>query len=85
MQLQPSGQPAFYDPRGLPVPDAPPAIRLGDDAAESLVQQNLLRGIDPDFRSCSARYRRENDIPWPVIVRAVEALDAMDASDTKER
>jgi hypothetical protein len=36
---------------------------------------NLRRGIDPDFHTCAARYLREADIPWPVIVRAVAALD----------
>ena len=76
MELPPGGRANFYDPRGLPVPDAPPVIRLADGAAEALVQQNRLRGIEPDFRTSTARYRREEDIPWPVIVRAIDALEA---------
>jgi hypothetical protein len=69
------GRPNFYDPRGLPVPDKPALIRLEDAAVKRLVQQNRVRGIDPDFRTNAARYRREDDIPWPAIVRAVDALD----------
>ena len=76
VQMQFDGRASFYDARGLPVPDTPPAVRLGDAAAEALVEENRRRGVDPDFRTSSARYRREDDIPWPTIVRAVNALDA---------
>jgi hypothetical protein len=46
------------------------------------VQQNRRRGIAPDFRTCAARYQREEDIPWPVIVRVVDALEASGDADT---
>ena len=68
--------PNFYDPRGIPVPDQPPTIRLRDGAGDALVQHNLLRGIDPDFRTCAARYRREEDIPWTVVVGIADVIEA---------
>ena len=83
VEMQPGGHPTFYDARGLPIPDAPRPMRLADGAAGTLVQQNRQRGIEPDYRTGAARYRREEDIPWPVIVRTVEALDASVASGAR--
>jgi len=76
VQLQARGQPTFYDARGLPVPDAPPQLRLGESAADALVQENRARGVNPDFRTGMARYRCDEDIPWHVVVSAVNVLDA---------
>ena len=76
VEMQPGGRPTFYDRRGLPVPDAPPTLRLGDAAADALVQANRSRGIHPDFRTSAARYLCEEDIPWRAVVKAIEALDA---------
>lgn len=73
--LLPGGEPAFHDPRGLPLPNTPPVVRLPEGAVEALMRANRLRGVEPDFRTSSAKYKREYDIPWPVLARALEALD----------
>ena len=36
----PGGRPVFYDPRGLPVPEAPPLMAAGPGAVEALIRAN---------------------------------------------
>ena len=45
------------------------------EPVEALVQQNRLRGVEPDFLTSAARYKREDDIPAGVFARALEALE----------
>ncbi|MGH7448020.1 MAG: DUF222 domain-containing protein, partial [Longimicrobiales bacterium] len=75
VELPPGCRPNFYDPRGQPLPDRSPIMRAGEHAAEALVRQNRRCGIVPDFRTGAARYRREADVPWHMIVRAIDALE----------
>jgi hypothetical protein len=67
------GRPVFYDRRGLPVPEAPPAVEVGSRAAEVLVRTNRRRGVDPDWRTAACRWERPDDIPLEVLERAYEA------------
>jgi hypothetical protein len=65
----------FLDPGMRLIPDAPPsAPSLPPAPVETLVAQNRLLGIEPDYSTSSARYKREIDIPSAVFLRAVEAL-----------
>ncbi len=67
----------FLDPRMRLIPDAPPPPPpLPREPVEALVQQNRLRGVEPDFLTGAARYKREDDIPSAVFVRAFEALES---------
>ena len=43
--------------------------------AEPLIQENRAHGIEPDFRTSSARYKRDDDIPANLILRALKRLD----------
>ena len=43
----PGGRPVFYDPRGLPVPDAPPVIEVGAGAVDALIRANRARASRP--------------------------------------
>ena len=52
------------------IPSAPPS-----NPAEPLVQENRAHGIEPDFRTSSARYKRDDDVPADLILRALERLD----------
>ena len=73
----------FLDPRMRLLPDVPqpPATRLGSataspsNPAEPLIQENRAHGIEPDFRTSSARYKRDDDVPAELILRALERLD----------
>jgi hypothetical protein len=47
--------------------------------AEPLIQENRAHGIEPDFRTSSARYKRDDDIPSELILRALEALQDLEA------
>lgn len=80
------GRPAFTDPRGhlhfeggwQPTRDAA-NNRLEKDtnrppAAETLLRENLARGIKPDAYTASARWKREVDIPGEISGPAEEAL-----------
>ena len=86
----PEGQPNsldrrlyFLDPRMRLLPDAPPpSPHLPAEPVEALVEQNRLRGIEPVYDTSSARYKREDDIPSTVIIRALEALEGA-AGDPK--
>ena len=67
----------FLDPRMRLIPDAPPPPPpLPSERVEALVEQNRLRGVDPVYGTSSARYKREDDIPSAVFVRAFEALES---------
>jgi hypothetical protein len=63
----PGVRPTFYTPRGLPVPETPAPIRL-----EATIE--ALTGIAPDFRTCTAGYRSEQDVPAKTLARLVEAM-----------
>jgi hypothetical protein len=63
----------FYDPRGIPAPERPPAIEAGAGGAEALVRANRGRGIDPGWATASCRWARVEDIPLDVVERADEA------------
>ena len=66
----------FLDPRMRLLPDAPPpSPHLPAEPVEALVEQNRLRGIEPVYDTSAARYKREDDIPSAVFVRALEALE----------
>jgi hypothetical protein len=65
-------QPPASDPDlGLPLDaDAGPGI----DPLEALLEENRRRGIEPDWRTAGARWKRECDVPHDVWARAMEAL-----------
>jgi len=72
----------FLDPRMRLIPDVPPPPRpparspgLPTQPAEALVHQNRLRGVEPGFLTSMTRYKREDDIPLEVIMRALQALE----------
>jgi len=74
-------RPYFLDPRMRLLPDVPPlptssSSGLPPEPVEALVRQNRLRGVEPGFRTSAARYKREDDIPLEVIMRALQALEA---------
>jgi len=63
----PGGRPTFYTPRGLPVPETPAAIRL-----EATIE--ALTGVHPDFRTCTAGHRSEQDVPAETFAHLAEAM-----------
>ena len=66
----------FLDPRMRLLPDVPPpAPPLPAEPAEALVRGNEARGVEPDFRTSAAGYKREDDIPSTIFTRALEALE----------
>ena len=69
----PGGRPVFYDPRGLPVPDAPPITEAPPGAVEALIRANRRRGTAPSWNTASCRWERADEIPWDVLDRAEEA------------
>jgi hypothetical protein len=69
----PGGRPVFYDPRGLPVPEAPPVTDVGDGAVEALLQANRKRGVLPSWETASCRWERAEDVPLEVLERAEDA------------
>jgi hypothetical protein len=69
------GRAVFVDPRGGEHFEGgwrPP--ETGPEAVDALVDDHRRRGIDPDWRTAGARWKREGDVPHPVWVRAMEAL-----------
>jgi hypothetical protein len=78
-----TGKLYFLDPRMRLLPDVPqpPATRLGSaeatpsKPAEPLMRENRAHGIEPDFRTSSARYKRDDDVPADLIRRALKRLD----------
>ena len=76
-------RPNFYDPRGLPIPDAPPAMGAAAahpgahpaaDPVEALIAANHDHGIHPDWRTTQPRWRKDNDIPLELVTRGVGRL-----------
>jgi hypothetical protein len=70
-----AGRPVFVDPRGGEHFDGgwrPPQV--GPKGAAALVARNRRRGIEPDWRTAGARWKRVEDIPDPVFFGALEAL-----------
>ncbi|MEJ2204870.1 MAG: DUF222 domain-containing protein [Gemmatimonadota bacterium] len=69
------GRAIFVDPRGREHFDGGwRAPEVGPEAVDALVEDQRRRGIDPDWRTAGARWKREDDIPHPVWVRAMEAV-----------
>ena len=75
--------------RLLPDVPQPPATRLGSatamplNPAEPLIQENRAHGIEPNFRTSSARYKRDDDIPAELILRALEALEDLETLEER--
>ncbi len=80
----------FLDPRMRLLPDVPPPApplpsHLAPapptppqpEPAEALVRANQARGVEPDFRTSAARYKREDDVPPIIFTRALEALEEL--------
>ena len=69
------GRAVFFDPRGGSQFEGgwePPELEKRPVAA--LVEQNRLRGAEPDGWTAGAKWKREADIPDRVYFRATEAL-----------
>ena len=73
----------FLDPKMRMIPDRPPPPPpLPPEPVERLVEQNRTRGIEPDYSTGAAHYKREVDIPWLVVAAALKAMeDTASASD----
>jgi hypothetical protein len=70
----------FLDRRMRLIPDAPPPTPpLPPRPVQALVERNRLRGVQPDYSTGSARYRREVDVPPEVVQRALEAVEDLHA------
>ena len=68
----------FLDPRMRLLPDVPPQPPpLPKEPDEALVRENEARGVEPDFLTSAARYKREDDIPQTIFIRALEALEEL--------
>ncbi len=68
----------FLDPNMRLIPDVPPPPpHLPPEPVEALVRQNHLRGVEPGCLTSTARYKREDDIPLPVVMRALRALEGL--------
>ena len=69
-------RPYFLDPRMRLLPHVPPPPPpLPPEPIEAFVQQNRLRGVEPGFLTSAARYKREDDVPSAIIMRALRALE----------
>ena len=64
----------FYDPKGRPLPDAPPPLRARPLPVEALVREHRLRGIHPDWHTSQGLWSRDRDIPRQVLEHALAAL-----------
>ena len=51
-----------------------PSPELPLDPVGALIEDNRSRGVDPDFYTAGARWKREADIPDDVYFRAMEAI-----------
>ena len=66
----------FLDRKMRMIPETPkPAPALPLEPTAALMRQNRSRGIEPDYYTSSARYKREEDIPYGILARALEALE----------
>ena len=69
-------RPYFLDPKMRLLPkQPPPPPPLPPEPVEALLRQNRLRAVEPGFMTSAARYKREDDIPLAVIMRALEAME----------
>ena len=76
----------FLDPRMRLIPNRPPpSPPLPPEPVETLVRQNRLRDVEPGFLTSAARYKREDDIPLAVVMRALRALEEMGHSKRATR
>lgn len=69
------GRPTFHDPTGHVQYDGrwvPPEI--GQRPVEDLIERHRRRGLDPDWRTAGARWKRLEDIPSRILARALEAV-----------
>ena len=74
----------FLDPRMRLLSDQPPPTPpLPPEPVEALVRENEARGVEPDFLTSTARYKREDDVPQTILMRALEALDGSSRSPDK--
>ena len=69
------GRPNFYDPKGRPLPDAPPPAHLSHAPTRALVHKNLLTGVRPGFWTCKDGHKTDDDVPVEVFVRVLHAMD----------
>jgi hypothetical protein len=68
-------RPSFTDPRGQVHWNVrPPGRELPDNPVDNLIRENRSRGVQPDFRTAGARWKRAADIPDNVYLKAREAL-----------
>ena len=51
------------------------APELPADLVEALLEENRALGVEPDWRTAGARWKRVEDIPDHVLFRAMEALE----------
>jgi hypothetical protein len=68
--MGPTGQPNFYNPRGIPLPDVPPPAK---GSAIHLLRHNRARGVSPDYRTGRTRWPYPHHIPLDIAERAWEA------------
>ena len=73
------GRPNFYDPKGRPLPDAPPPPRFSHAPTRALVHKNLLTGVRPEFWTCKNGHKTDDEVPVEVFVRVLRAMDGQDA------
>ena len=67
-------QPVFVDPRGGTHYDGRwKAPELPENPVRALVEEDRLRGIEPDGQTAGASWKREEDIPDDIYFRAREA------------
>jgi hypothetical protein len=68
---------SFLDPSMRLLRDVPPPPpHLPPEPVAAMLRENGLRGVEPGFLTSTARYKREDDIPLQVIMRALQAMDA---------
>ncbi len=73
-------RPYFLDLSMRLLPDVPPPYRpqaphLPPEPVEALLHQNRVRAVEPGPLTSAARYKREDDIPTAVFIRALRALE----------
>jgi hypothetical protein len=76
VKLSQHGRATFHTPRGMPLPNEPLRLRLEGDLVAELVRENRRRGIDPGYATGSAASKREDDVAFPLVARALEAVAA---------
>jgi hypothetical protein len=70
VEMGPTGQPNFYNPRGIPLHDVPPPTK---GSAIHLLRSNHARGVSPDHRTGRTRWPYPHLIPLDIAERAREA------------